>query len=458
MQKQQRLRATLVAGWSTIHVIAKRIISHPGLILATTLGLIIALALMMSVPLYADAVYHRIFLKNIANAEGRSHLATGDTLPPLAYLFRYDGSIYGAVEWEEVQPVHTYITQRAGADLGLNPQFAVSYFHTNPFSIFASTESQFEETRTPLIWAGFATISGIENHITLVEGRFPNVASTAAEEPVEVLISQGLASKLGFQSNETYTAYIQMREEEGTIRDVQIPIRIAGVWEATDPQEAFWFFRPSNFEERLIVPEGTFSGRLSSQLKGEVYTGVWYLVMDAVDIHHDMALTLIRNGLVVQQQTSSLLYNIRLAKSPMETLIDYQRASNLLTILLFAFSIPILGLLFSFIGLTSGMTVEQRRNEVAVLRSRGARALQMTSIAAMEGLLLGLIALGGDADRQPYRASAQLPRLQHASGGPTGQYDHCDMALRFYRRGAGRRRTGAAHARRGATHHRLLQT
>lgn len=393
MQKQQRLRATLVAGWSTIHVIAKRIISHPGLILATTLGLIIALALMMSVPLYADAVYHRIFLKNIANAEGRSHLATGDTLPPLAYLFRYDGSIYGAVEWEEVQPVHTYITQRAGADLGLNPQFAVSYFHTNPFSIFASTESQFEETRTPLIWAGFATISGIENHITLVEGRFPNVASTAAEEPVEVLISQGLASKLGFQSNETYTAYIQMREEEGTIRDVQIPIRIAGVWEATDPQEAFWFFRPSNFEERLIVPEGTFSGRLSSQLKGEVYTGVWYLVMDAVDIHHDMALTLIRNGLVVQQQTSSLLYNIRLAKSPMETLIDYQRASNLLTILLFAFSIPILGLLFSFIGLTSGMTVEQRRNEVAVLRSRGARALQMTSIAAMEGLLLGLIAL-----------------------------------------------------------------
>ena len=168
MQKQQRLRAILGAGWPTIHVVAKRIISQPGLILATTLGLIIALALMMSIPLYADAVYHRIFLKNIADVTGQTQPAADDAVPPLTYLFRYEGSIYGAVEWEEVQPVHTYITQRAGADLGLNPQFTLSYFSTDPFGIYASTESMFGQTRAPLVWAGFSTISGIENHITLV--------------------------------------------------------------------------------------------------------------------------------------------------------------------------------------------------------------------------------------------------------------------------------------------------
>jgi len=389
----QHLRAIVATGWSAIRVVTKRIIAQPGAILATTLGLVIALALMMSIPLYADAVYHRIFLKNIASAEGNSDLAEDGALPPLTYLFRYDGSLYGPVEWEAVQSVHTYITQRAGADLGLNPQFAVSYFNTNPFSIFASTESQFEETRQPLLWAGFATISGIEDHITLVEGRFPTVASTAPEETVEVLISHGLASRLGFQTGEAYIAYIQVREQEGTVRDVQIPIRIAGVWEPTDPQEAFWFFKPSRFEERLIVPERTFSERLSSQLKGEVYTAVWYMMMDAVDIHHEAALTLLRNGLVVQQQVSGLLSNIRLARSPMEALIDYQYASNLLTVLLYAFSVPIMGLLFAFITLTSGMAVERRRNEVAILRSRGARATQMIGIAAVEGLVLGLVAL-----------------------------------------------------------------
>ena len=393
MRTLQHLRATFIGGWSTIHVVVKRIISQPGLILATTLGLIIALALMMSIPLYADAIYHRIFLKNIATAEGKDQLADDDALPPLTYLFRYDGNINGTIEWEDVQQVNTYITQRAGADLGLHPQFEVSYFNTNPFGIYASTESLFKEIRTPLIWAGFATISGIENHITLVEGHFPNAASAAPDEFVEVLVYQGLASKLGFQAGESYIAYLQVTGEEGTIHDVQIPIRISGIWEATDPQESFWFFRPSRFEERLIVPEGTFAARLSSQLTGEIYTAVWYLVMDAIDIRHDAALTLLRNGLVVQQQTSGLLMNIRLAKSPMEALIDYQHSSYLLTILLYAFSVPILGLLFAFITLTSGMAVERRRNEVAVLRSRGARTTQMISIAAMEGLLLGVIAL-----------------------------------------------------------------
>ncbi len=393
MHTLQYLRAIVASGWSAIRVVTKRIIAQPGVILATTLGLVIALALMMSIPLYTDAVYHRIFLKNIASAEGNIELTNDGAVPPLTYLFRYDGSLHGPIEWEGVQDVHAYITQRAAADLGLHPQFAVSYFNTNTFSIFAGTDSQFGETRLPLIWVGFATISGIENHITLVEGRFPSVASTAPEEPVEVLISHELASRLGFQAGETYVAYTQVREQEGTIRDVQIPIRIAGTWEPTDPQEAFWFFKPTRFAERLIVPEGTFSERLSGQLKGEVYTAVWYMMMDPVNIRHDTALPLLRNGLVVQQQISGLLFNIRLARSPMEALINYQYTSNVLTILLYAFSIPIMGLLFAFITLTAGMAVERRRNEAAVLRSRGARAIQMIMIAAMEGLLLGLLAL-----------------------------------------------------------------
>ncbi len=385
MRMLQHLRAMFIGGWSAIRVVIKRIISQPWLILATTLGLIIALALMMSIPLYADAVYRRTFLKNID--------ADDNTATPLTFLLRYDGNIHGPIEWEEIQPVHAYITQRAGADLGLNPQFVISYFNTNPFSIFASTESQFGEVRMPLMWAGFATMSDIENHITLVEGRFPNVASTAPDELVEVLIYQGLASRLGFQTGESYIAYTQVRGQEGTVRDVQIPIRIAGIWEATDPQEAFWFFKPSRFEERLIVPAGTFTGRINSQLTDEVYTGVWYLVMEAIDIRHDVVLTLLRNGLVVQQQISGLLPEIRLAQSPMDELIDYQHLSYLLTFLLYAFSIPILGLLFAFITLTAGMAVERRRNEVAVLRSRGARATQMIGIAVVEGLLLGLMAL-----------------------------------------------------------------
>ncbi|HQE91925.1 MAG TPA: FtsX-like permease family protein [Anaerolineae bacterium] len=369
-------------------IVIKRIISQPGLVLATTLGLVIAIALMMSIPMYADAVYRRVFLENIAGAAGDT-----PNVPPLTYLFRYDGSLHGALEWEEIQPVHTYLTTGAGAELGITPKFAASYFTTEPFGIYANATSLFRDNKVPLLWASFATISDLANHITLLEGRFPNVASTAQSEPIEVLIYEELATRLGLQVDETYIAYLQVRGAEGLIHDVQFPLHISGIWQATDPQESFWFIKPVNFAERLIVPEETFSRRLSSQLTGEIYTGMWSIVAETRDIDHNDAMTLIRNGIVVQQRATGLLPNIKLARSPLEALINYQNSANFLTLLLYAFSIPILALLLAFITLTSGLAVEQRRNEVAVLRSRGAGVLQMVGIATLESLLLGLVAL-----------------------------------------------------------------
>lgn len=390
-----RLRAIVV-------VVTKRIISQPGLMLATILGLVISIALMLSIPLYADAVYHRVFLKAIANSEGD----TG-RVPPLTYLFRYDGSIYGSVEWDEIQPLNDYLMNRGGKELGLPQQFVVNYFSTDPFGIFADLESAFKDISSPLVWASFSTISDVENHITILDGRFPNVADATDEtSPIEVLLYDKLATKLGLQVGEDFIAYIQTRSEEGIVDKIQIPIRIAGFWRETDDRDPFWFFKPITFQERMLVPEGTFSGRIASRLSGEVYTGIWSLQMDGIDIHHTEALSLIQRGVKVQQHAAGLMPNTKLAKSPMDALVVYQRSANLLTILLYAFSIPILGLLLAFISLTSGLAVEQRRNEVAVLRSRGAMALQMVGIAALESLILGAIALALSAPTGMLIASA----------------------------------------------------
>ena len=58
---------------SIIPVTLKRIISQRGLSLAILLGLSAAVALMMSIPLYADAVYLRTFHQDIATVgEGTS--------------------------------------------------------------------------------------------------------------------------------------------------------------------------------------------------------------------------------------------------------------------------------------------------------------------------------------------------------------------------------------------------
>ncbi len=381
--------ATLKRFWAIVVVVAKRLTAQPWLAIATVLGLVVAIGLMVSIPTYADAVYYRIFLKNIS-VEGSS----SGTIPPLTFLFRYDGSIYGNKEWEDLVEVDRYLTEEAGSSLGLPLLQVVRYATTEPFGLFADETSAFENTVSPLAWVGFSFISDLADHITVTEGHFPVYAPPEEGAAVEVLIHEDFAVQLGIQVGETYIAYTRVRDPEGFVTDLQLPVRVAGIWKAEDPHESYWFFRPQAFTERMLVPEETFVNTLGSQMKNEVYTAVWYLVMDGHQIQHTDANALIRRTMSVVQHAATLMPNTTLGRSPLDALLDYRRSSSLLTILLYAFSIPILGLLLAFISLTSSLLTETRRNEVAVLRSRGAMAIQMVGIAALESLLLGAVALG----------------------------------------------------------------
>ena len=89
-----------------------------------------------------------------------------------------------------------------------------------------------------------------------------------------------------------------------------------------------------------------------------------------------------------QTHTATLLPGTRLEASPERSLNQYQQKSRQLTVKLLAFSMPLLLLLFAFLTLVAGLMVDNRRNEMAVLRSRRASAWQVVGIAAVEALLL----------------------------------------------------------------------
>ena len=385
--------------WAIFVVATKRLFSQRWLALATTLGLVAAVALTMSVPLYADAVYYRVLREELAGP--RSQEDQGISHPPFAFMFRYIGAWTQPVQWEKIQPVDTYLSKLAGSALGLPQKLLVRHFKTDNFQIFPQGEVAYADIKDPLVWTAFACISDLESHVTILEGTFPVVADSMQDSTVEVLISEPIATELGLQIGETYMAFARRTTETGS-RNIQIPVRIAGVWKATNPREEFWFYNPQAFDDVLLVPEETFVGRLSPFMDDEVYLGMWYLVMDGSDVHASDANSLLARITSVQQRAASLLPNTRLDLSPAGALQKYRRAAGLLTILLYAFSVPIIGLILAFIGLVVGLVVARQRNEIAVLRSRGATAIQVIGIAALEGLILGVLALaigspGGEA-------------------------------------------------------------
>ena len=367
------MSALVLRLWSIVHLAARRLLSERGLASATALGLVAAVALTMSIPLYADAVYFRLLRETILG--GRA--ATPGT--PLAFRFRYVGARDGALQWEDLQLLETCLNGPAAATLGLRQQALTHHFKTDIFRVYFSDSDP--TTSEGLTWISFATVNDLEQHVRLVAGNLPAVAAPAPDSAVEVLVHEQTAAEFAWMVGDTYLV------RRG---DAQMRIRIAGIWTPADPLAKFWSVP---LTELALVPEQVFADRISPALKDEIYLGLWQLIVDGGDLHAGDIASLRGRIDALQRQASAHLPNVTLDDSPLEALIAYQQGAPELTFLLLAFSIPLVGLLLAFIGLVVGLYVAQQQNQIAILRSRGATKAQVVGIAALEGAILGAAAL-----------------------------------------------------------------
>ncbi len=157
----------LLRTWATLLIAVRRIVAQRWLALATVLGLVAAITLIMSIPLYADAVYYRVLQEELAKA-GQG--VKGDP-QAFAFVFRNIGSIYGVKEWEEIEPVDAYLSGPAPQQLGLPVKNVVRYVKTDNFRLFpANTSQTYASTQDPLEWVSFGALEQLEEHVTWLEG------------------------------------------------------------------------------------------------------------------------------------------------------------------------------------------------------------------------------------------------------------------------------------------------
>lgn len=373
-----RIRAIFV-------VAVKRLLAQPLLTLATTLGLIAAITMMLTVPLYAEAVSFRTLSERLAEREDQS------TRPPFAYLFTFIGSWGEPVDIETAEVVENYLREQGAPELGLRAEQFVTHYETNRFRLYPADTTNYADEREIIDYLTFGMTEDIENHIEIVEGTFPSPAPADPTSPVDVLVTEVFANQTGMQVGDTYVMFNSALET--TDSQKMIHVRIAGIWKAKDETEAYWFYTLAAFDDTMLVHPDTYLNRISPYSATEVNLGVWYIVSDGSGISTSQVPDLIARNNVVEQRVDTLLPGTFAALSPVDELIPYQRVAQRLTILLTAFSIPIVALMIVFLTLVIGLSVEQKRNETAILRSRGASPFQVIGLATLEGLILGVVSL-----------------------------------------------------------------
>jgi len=360
--------------------------SYLGLVLALLAGFIVAITLVVSIPLYADAVGYRILRTELLEEQ------EGNLRPPFSYMFMAVASNEQRVPLSGFRSADEYFTKYGARDLGLPPLVYVRYVTTDKIRLLAPEGTAYKEEKgeEQLEWVSVGFASGLEKKVRIVEGRWPKIASNDSNSPVEVLVHEGLADKLGLHVGENY---IVMEKGVGD-NLLRLPIKISGIWEPIDPSDSYWFIRPQSLQDVLMVPEQTFSQRiLRTHPNDGIYMALWYYVLDGTSVRSRHAQELIGRMQGVERHAATLLPTVELRVSPEDALTEQHTQVRFLTLSLIVFSIPILGLIAYFIIMITSMAVQRQQNEIAVLRSRGISRSGILGIFLLESLGLGILAL-----------------------------------------------------------------
>ncbi len=356
----------------------KRLWTQRTLAVSIAVGMVVAVALGTSIPLYADAVNARRLRRELAR-DGR---------PPFALLFRYVGAWHGAVSWERYALLDDYLTAQGPATIGLPLRQTVRHVKTDNLQLFPATAA-YADARRALGWVSLGFVTGFEDHVVIGE------AAPPATDALPVLVSRTLAEKVGLQAGERYRLFGDPTLSPTGERPVVLEVQIVGVWEPRTPTDPFWFYPPRAFEEVLLVPEATFRQQVVPALRAPVYQAVWYQTFDGSRVQIADLDGLISHIAAVEARAAGLLPGTRLDLSPVEAMERYRQATRRLMVQLTTFALPALGIVLYFIGLLAAMVVRHQRNEIAILRSRGASRSQVIVLTLSAWLLIGLPALIG---------------------------------------------------------------
>ena len=365
--------------WLTgmVMVVGRRLWSNLALVLAIAAGFTVAVAIVVSIPVYAEAVGYRILREELSSP------INGTRRPPFALMYRYLGSVSGALEPDKLTAANEYFDTQLSDRLGLDILGQTRFITTEkiPLKLEASGSG------TPLSWISIAFADKLEDHIDIIDGRMP--VATAVGEPLEVMLSSEFAFGLGLQPGDTYYVFAQREAPEKSM----VPVTITGLWAPRDPSEEYWFYTPDVLNETLFTTVDAFTNQLLAANPKPVHVALWYVVADGSTVNSSEVPAFGTRIDRTVSEANKLLKGMRLDVSPLDAMLRHIARVRQLTATLTIFSVPILGLIAYFVILVAGLVVQRQSNEIAVLRSRGASRLQVLGIYFIEWLLIGIAAI-----------------------------------------------------------------
>lgn len=232
-----------------------------------------------------------------------------------------------------------------------------------------------------------AAVSGLEEHVEILQGRFPNTVPDA-EGFLEVMVSDEAMLGQDILVGDTYTFNLTKLSDGSECR-----IKVVGIFRLLDESETYWEPVRDSIHKEVLVPTETFQNTFLGEGVESQYSlnGSWNFVWDYETIQTSDVNFLLRT---LEKLENSKLLDGRIAEGDYRQILsDYSSKANRIEATLLILQIPVLLLLCAFLYMIAGQMLQMEQNEISLMRSRGASRRQILSLYFMQSVFLGALSV-----------------------------------------------------------------
>jgi putative ABC transport system permease protein len=359
-------------------LIIRKLLNNGWLVGSLLLGLIITVTLVSSIPTYTSSILHKLLIKELEQYQIAQQKYPGE--------FTYNVSFSNVENNESIistfDKIAAYDQQLThGVDVPVVADVMV--LSTDPVKVTYDDESMYDSS-IPDGYGRIASLTDIKDHIIIQDGSFPN--EELVDGVYEVLVTEAALVRRDMVLGSVLKASRDNKE---------FLLKLVGTFKVKDERDPYWSNSISLYNEHFLIPESLFKkdflyGKDRWLSSAKFFTAYDYHHLAVDNIGEMIGLESKVRAFASEHASQVILY----FNFPIEKIVsNYVSQSEQLTTIMWSLNVPILIMLAIYLFMVSRLIVDRQLNEIAVLRSRGAKRGQILSIYFIETILLGVIAL-----------------------------------------------------------------
>ena len=363
-------------------LVAKRVLNNIRLMLATFIGLAIAVSFLSSLPLFTGGTIEKLLRTSIDSHEGR---------PIGTVWIQHLEGVRGKGSVEEYHLADSYFRNNVRWILTYDLPILrfLRYVATDTYTFWPADELQFSRT-TDRRYGYLAFQTGLIERIDFLDGGPFGDTSLDSDGDVPAIVHVSVANELSFRVGDRYNfSTLKQYDPKG------VHVKIVGIWEAKDLSDPYWLYDPYITINSVYINEVSMFNVVFEQLEGAHHEFTWFVLVDE-DYITSANVGRVRSGLLyLERRMQDYLGGAKLHRSLHNLLNDFELHAQVVNLLLLVLGLPTMAVVLYYVTTSFGMVLERQRNEIALLKSRGASTLHVVGIFTLEGAVLGALAYGG---------------------------------------------------------------